>query len=329
MSRRVEHSNEKRALVIDSVIHKGKSQAETARNLSVPKSTVSDIIKAYHDEGRSSKASKGGSKTQILSDVVKGEILQLINDDCTITLQSIVEKLNLAVHRSTLWRWLKALNITFKMTRSIPKSRNSHDVKVERERYANWYANLPLDTRYKNLVFIDESPFSLHLLRSHGRSLAGTTPNSVVQNSRGRNVTMILAVNALNVISCEAILGSVNHVIFQEFLNKLKNILGEGNFIIVMDNVRFHHTNAEFYDNYPYEVHYLPRYSPFLNPCEEVFSQIKSNVRRNGPLLGTNDLLERMELSSQSVTESNLKSYFQHAETFLGSCHTFQDIGRE
>ena len=329
MPNRTEHSNEKRALVIQFVIEEGKSQAETSRQLKIPRSTVSDIIRAYYCDGRIIKSKTGGSRNVLLTEDLKTMLLQLIHDDCTITLQSMIEKLNLSVNRSTVWRWLKILNISFKMTRQVPKSRNCQGVKVERERYANWYTSLPLNVRYRNLVFIDESPFSLHLLRSHGRSIVGTTPNPVVQNSRGRNVTMIVAVNALNIIHCEAIMENVNHPIFQNFLQKLEVILGDEDFVIVMDNVRFHHTNQDFYDSYPYEIHYLPRYSPFLNPCEEVFSQIKSNVRKDGPILGSNDLLERMESASLSVTESHLKNYFQHSEEFLGRCHTFQDIGRE
>ena len=278
MPGRIEHSNEKWEMVIDAIFFKGKSQAQAARDLNIPKSTVNNIVKAYNQNERTSKLKKGGSRNTTLTDNLKERLLKLIDDDCTITLQSMIEKLNLSVHRSTVWRWLKALNISFKMTRSIPEKRNCSEVKLERICYADWYQAIHMDLRYKNLVFIDESPFSLHMLRSHGRSLVGTTPNPVVENSRGRNVTMILAISAISVVSCEAVLGGVNHVIFQDFLTKLKDILGDGEYIILMDNVKFHHSNKEFYDDYPYEIHYLPRYSPFLNPCEEVFSQIKSNV---------------------------------------------------
>lgn len=322
------HSNDMRETVIDLVVNQGKKQSQVSKDLRIPKSTLYGIIKDYRLTEKINKSQKGGSRNITLTQDVKSSLIALINDDCTITLQSMIDKLNLTVHPSTIWRWLKAMNMTFKIARSIPQSRNCDSVKMERKMYAEWYINIAIDRRYNNIIFVDESPFTLHMLRNHGRALRGQTPNPVVTNSRGDNITMILAVSATNVVHCEAIFTNVNHIIFQEFLSKLEQILGDGDYTIVMDNVRFHHSNSEFYDEYDYEIHYLPRYSPFLNPCEEVFSQIKSNVRRNGPLMGRNDLLARMEEASNSVSAEHLKNYFQHAETFLGKCHALLDVER-
>jgi hypothetical protein len=84
-----------------------------------------------------------------------------------------------------------------------------------------------------------------------------------------------------------------------------------------MDNARFHHSNDEFYDNYPYEIKYLPRYLPFLNPCEEVFYKIKCCVRGASSPLGQNELIQRMLRGSESVTDEDLSHYFQHSEQFF------------
>ena len=104
---------------------------------------------------------------------------------------------------------------------------------------------------------------------------------------------MILAINCINIISSEAIIGrGVNGDIFKSFLRNLVNILGsESEYTIVMDNVRFHHVCDEFADNYSYNIKFLPRYSPFLNPCEEVFSKLKNCIRREGRMNGRDDLL--------------------------------------
>ena len=176
---------------------------------------------------------------------------------------------------------------------------------------------------------MDESPFNLHMLRTHGRALRGVTPNPIVQNSRGPNITMILAVSGKGVVHCEANFRSVNTDTFQEYLKRIHTIVGHGDSIIVMDNVRFHHANQEFYDNFALEVHYLPTYSPFLNPCEEVFSCIKARIRRDGPLNGRSDLIERMVQASNSITEEEATKFFQHSESFIGKCHRMEDITRD
>ncbi|KII68600.1 hypothetical protein RF11_06858 [Thelohanellus kitauei] len=130
-----------------------------------------------------------------------------------------------------------------------------------------------------NIIYIDESPFNLQMFKSHGWTLVGETPNPVIPTSRGPNVSMILALNSVNVIRCEALVGrGVNFSIFNEFLTKIRETPGtEQIYTIVMENVRYHHSNLEFYDDYPYEIKYLPRYSPFLNPYEEAFNLIKKS----------------------------------------------------
>lgn len=329
MSKRVEHTNQIREIAVKLVCDEGKSQTEVSNLLKIPRSTLSDIIKKYKEKGTFKKDKKGGVRGQKFTETVKERLHEIIEDNCTITIEGIIDKLEINVCQSTIWKWLKKIRISYKMTRPIPKSRNCIEVKAERVDYANWYTNIPISIRYRNLIFVDESPFTLHMIRSHGRSRVGTTPNPILTNSRGRNISMILAINSINVILCEAIECNVDGDIFQQFLKKIYEILGDDNFIIVMDNVRFHHSNPEFYDEYDYEIRYLPRYSPFLNPCEEVFSKIKSLVRKDGPLNGTIDLKERMQIASNSITENDLKGYFQHCESFLGKCHTNQDIGRE
>ncbi|KII67589.1 hypothetical protein RF11_14323 [Thelohanellus kitauei] len=64
-------------------------------------------------------------------------------------------------------------------------------------------------------------------------------------------------------------------------------------------------------------VRYLPPYSPFLNSCEEVFSQMKKSVPRNGPLSGNNDFTQRMVSSCMEITTDNLQRYFLDAESFF------------
>ena len=251
------HNDKMRRVAIELVIDKGKSQAEVSKNLNIPRSTLNDMIKRYRIHNDYEKGQREVARRIVLNDEIKSNLLQLIQDNCTVTLGSMIEKLNLQVSQSTVWRWLKSLGISFKMTRPVPQSRNSIPVKLERGNYATWYTNLPIDRRYGKVIFIDESPFSLRLLRAHGRSLVGTTPNPVVQNNRGPNITMILAVSAISLVHCEAIIDGVNTAIFQQFLSKVHEVLGGEDFIIVMDNVKFHHSNLAFYDQYRCQVMFL------------------------------------------------------------------------
>ncbi|KII73497.1 hypothetical protein RF11_00090 [Thelohanellus kitauei] len=301
-------SEDLRRLVIKMVIEERKSQKEVSNTLKIKIPTVYWIVKTYRDKGT----------VIALTDDMKQRLMETINDDSTICIDGIIEKLHLSVHTFTVWRWLQKINYTWKLTRPIQLKRKDPDT-----------VNPP--QRYSNTIYLDECPFNLHTIQSHAWGKKGKTTNPVLSKDIGQNITMILAINCRNIISSEAIVSTgVNSVIFKEFLNKLVTILGrEGQYTIVMDNVRFHHSDPDFYDSYPYQIKLLPRYSPFLNPYEEWFSQIKSIVRRDGAVQGTNDLISRMTEECGRVTQESLANYINHCEQFFQPCLNEEDIGRE
>ncbi|KII63768.1 hypothetical protein RF11_15002 [Thelohanellus kitauei] len=118
---------------------------------------------------------------------------------------------------------------------------------------------------------------------------------------------MILAINCRNIISSEAIISTGdNSVIFKEFLNRLATILGhEGHYTIVMDNVRFHHSDPDFYDSYPYQIKWLPSSA------------------------GTNDDISRMMEECGRIMQETCPNYIHHFEQFFRPCLNEEDIGRE
>lgn len=320
-----------RNIIIKLVVNEGKKKIETSRLLNIPESTIRRIVNNYIDHGKIEANKRGGYKPSKLTENIKNTLVSLINDDNLYTVSDLIDKIEVDVSVSTVWRWLKKLNFSWKLVRPINPMRNNPAVKLERMEYANWMMAIPFYQRYRNIIFIDESPFNLQMIRSHAWQKVGVTPNPMIPVSKGPNITMILAINCVNIVHSEAIVGvGVNSELFCTFLNSLKNVLGtDESYTIVMDNVKFHHSNQEFFDDYPYEVKYLPRYSPFLNPCEETFSHIKCNVRRNATLHGTNDLIQRMRDSCSLVTSTYLSNFVQHCESFFPKCLTQEDIGRE
>ncbi|KII64240.1 hypothetical protein RF11_02597 [Thelohanellus kitauei] len=207
--------------------------------------------------------------------------------------ETTVEKLGLDVSPSTMWRLLTSLNFTWKITRPVYSRKNDIDVKEERVSYVNWYEIILVNSRNRNLIFIGENPFDLHMIPSHLYEKKGETQNPVLAASKGPNVTVMLAVNGLNIVISEAIMrGEVNAETFKTFI-----------FTLIMDDVPFHRSVRDIVpDDYPFDIKYLPKYSPFLNPCEEVFSQIKYGVRRCRNVEGAGDLSQRMRASCSLVT---------------------------
>ncbi|KII66774.1 hypothetical protein RF11_15240 [Thelohanellus kitauei] len=140
---------------------------------------------------------------------------------------------------------------------------------------------------------------------------------------------MILAMNSLNIVHCEAITSPVNGDVFKEFMNQVITTLGNTEkFTFVMDNVNFHHME-NLIEGTIHDIRFLPPYSPFLNPSEEVFSQLKSYVRRDTAPLGTDDMIKRMRDACGRVTSEHLTNYIGHAESHFEDCLLLNDINRQ
>ncbi|KII62963.1 hypothetical protein RF11_12168 [Thelohanellus kitauei] len=111
------------------------------------------------------------------------------------------------------------------------------------------------------------SPFHLHMMKSQVWTPFGQAPKPVVVGSKLPNSTKIIAINTHNIVYPEGI------------YSWCENYLGKSLITILMDNVPIHHASQEFYDSYPYQIKYIPAYSPFPNLCEEVFQRpLRGNI---------------------------------------------------
>ncbi|MGL6145463.1 MAG: IS630 family transposase [Macrococcoides caseolyticum] len=321
-------SQDMRDLVIRLVINQGKSQRDAARITGIPRTTIQHIVLRYENTYLTTAGSRGGNTRGIFNQTIETQIRSLINDYETTTIEEIKTRLQVTANNSTVWRWVKKLGFTYKLTRPIYERRNDVDVKNQRIQYIRWYTGNTPSFRYRNIIYIDESPFNIHMFRSHSWAMRGVTPNPIIR-PRQRNVTMILAINGANIIHCEAITTSVNGELFQEFMRTVMRILGnEEQYIFVMDNVNFHH-RPDLINSSNFSIRYLPPYSPFLNPCEEVFSYLKSHVRREAVPRGNDDLINRMREACEMVPNINLSNYYSHCESFFEACLRSDDIGRD
>lgn len=83
--------------------------------------------------------------------------------------------------------------------------------------------------------------------------------------------------------------------------------------VIAMDNFKFHHSREvqEAIARNKNRLLYLPRYSPQLNPIEQVFSSIKQCLRALKPHpKTTNELKERLTTVISDYQQQDLQNYF-------------------
>jgi transposase len=131
-------------------------------------------------------------------------------------------------------------------------------------------------------VAVDETGFSLNVRPTHGYSLRGTRLNIAFKPSRTDriHVSVVAAIDENGNMRYKPIEGHYSRDTFTEFLQSLQYPTGT---VLLMDNVRFHHSQCvkDLAENRGWHLLYTPPYSPRFNPIEKFFSCVKSRFRKH------------------------------------------------
>jgi len=280
-------SNEKRGLILHAINTIGMSVTSVALHYNVPRSTVSSIKRVYEIEnGRTIKKTNRGKRTPILSEDQKLIVRQWVDNNCLLTLPQIrrefERQFGQTVSNSTLSRALRAFHYTIKVTSVVAERASSDAVIQARARYAEDY--LRNMSRRESMFFVDETGFSCSMRTRFGRARRGDRAVVHVPAIKSKNFSICAVYNIAAMFSFTAQQRPFNT---ESFLNYMQSILAKfrehniNNAIIVMDNVAFHHSQivCALVEEAGHQMKFLPPYSPFLNPIENVFNQWKNTVK--------------------------------------------------
>ena len=177
------------------------------------------------------------------------------------------------------------------------------------------FRELESTTRHDNIVFVDEVGFAVVTRPKRGRSPVGQSAYCYVNAARSRNISVAAAINKNGIIYSKIHESALNGETFKMFLVELKNACVEKgvlNPVFVMDNARIHHYNGlnQTLIDERIEIRYLPPYSPFLNPIENVFSVWKNLVIRK-KCQNEVDLKDAIESCFSDITYEHCDGFYR------------------
>jgi transposase len=135
------------------------------------------------------------------------------------------------------------------------------------------------------LVFIDETWAKTNMTRRHGRSPRGERLIAKVPQGRWRTLTFLAALRCDRITAPCVIDGPINGASFRAYVEQfLLPTLSPGD-IVVMDNLGSHKGQVvrQLIRSAGAKLFFLPRYSPDLNPIEQVFAKLKTLLRKTDP----------------------------------------------
>ena len=201
-----------------------------------------------------------------------------------------------------VWRFFRHEGITLKKSLHVKKSLHASEqdrADIARRR-ARWKTHQGrLDPR--RLVFLDETWAKTNMTRRHGRCRRGARLVAKVPHGRWRTLTFLAALRHDRITAPCVLDGPINGASFHAYVEQfLVPTLSPGD-IVVMDNLGSHKGKAvrRLIRSAGAKLFFLPRYSPDLNPIEQVFAKLKTLLRKTDPRTieatwrGIGDLLDR------------------------------------
>ena len=131
-------------------------------------------------------------------------------------------------------------------------------------------------------MFIDETAVSTNLVRLRGRAPRGERLIGHAPMGTWETLTFVAGLRHNKMVAPMVIKGAMNGEVFLAYVEQcLVPTLRRGD-IVVMDNLRAHKVPGVggAIEKARATVRYLPKYSPDLNPIEQLFAKFKAWLRK-------------------------------------------------
>jgi transposase len=234
------------------------------------------------------------------------------------------DEFGLRVHKSTIDRAIDDFNYTLKRTLSIPERRNDPKKLGNQVFICILFPPFSLRAGWWQYLFLDEVGFNVSMRRKRGRSLSGERATMTVSTIRSRNISVCCAMSKSGAFFYKKQDKAFNTESFSlfldDFLAKIE-LEGVSNAILVLDNVPFHRTQVirEKVEGRSCRLMFLPPYSPFLNPIENMFSQWKDGVKSGCPR-SEEELLFLIDSGFLNISQEDCRGYYMNMFRYFPRC---------
>lgn len=152
------------------------------------------------------------------------------------------------------------------------------------------------------------------MVRHSGRSPRGERLVASVPHGHWKTLTFIAALRVSGLTAPYVIDGAMDGATFMAYVEQVLVPTLRMRDIVFMDNVRTHKVAGvrEAIEAAGAELRFLPAYSPDLNPIENAYAKIKSDLRK-GAARTVHALWKLVGRSVKAIAPSECAGYFRHA----------------
>jgi len=265
-----------------AVVASGRPCRAVAAQFGVSVASVVKWSQRWRATGSAAAKPMGGRRPLRLAGE-RAWLLARIAEKPDLTLRAVVAELaerGTPASYGAVWRFLAREGISFKKNLHASEQARA-DIARRRARWKMHQGRL--DPR--RLVFLDETWAKTNMTRRYGRCSRGARLVAKVPHGRWRTVTFLAALRHDRIAAPCVLDGPINGTSFCAYIEQfLVPSLSPGD-IVIMDNLGSHKGKAvrRLIRSAGAKLFFLPRYSPDLNPIEQVFAKLKTLLRKTDP----------------------------------------------
>lgn len=300
----------------------GYSRSRIAENLGVDQSTVSRTLTLFSTTGQVSKKPYPKDKAfRKLTTPAQLHILNTVIAKPGIYLheiqQELLDVLQFSVDISTICRFLHSNGFT---------RQKLHLIAVQRDEFLRQQYILDVSIyQPEMLVFLDETGADQrNVLRRYGYSMRGIPLRKHSLLVRGERVSGLAFMSIEGLLDVSIVKGTTDGDVFYDFVQKylLPQLLPFNGInphsVVIMDNCSVHHIQetVSMIEEVGAIVQFLPPYSPDFNPIEEMFSKVKSEIKRLEYTMESNDIELITMTAFASITAQECEGWISHCNIY-------------
>jgi transposase len=273
------YSMDLRERVVAAVKTGGLSCNRAAKQFGIGISTAINWVRRQRETGSVAPGQMGGHKPKKIAGEHRDWLLQRTKEG-DFTLRGLVAELaerGLKVDYRSVWEFVHAEKLSFKKS-LVAGERDRPDVARRRAQWTKYQDRVEPE----RLVFIDETWTKTNMASLRGWAPRGKRLVAKVPHRRWKTTTFVAALRLDRIDAPWLLEGPIDGESFRTYVARvLVPTLRKGD-IVIMDNLGSHKGRAvrDLIRSAGGKLFFLPKYSPDLNPIEQVFAKLKHLLRQ-------------------------------------------------
>ena len=259
------------------------SRRAAARRYEISKSVAIKWLERVERDGSRAPVGHGGHRASKL--MPHREFLEAARSEKSdITLQALCDRLlserGVKADTSMMSRFFRRIGVTLKKKTLVAREQDRPDISRHRRRWRA-YQGL-IDPR--RLVFLDETWTKTNMTRLRGWAPKGERLVDKVPHGRWKTATFLAALRNDRIEAPCLFDGPINGERFRAYVEQFLTPTLKPGDVVILDNLGSHKGKAvrRAIRDVGARLVFLPKYSPDLNPIEQVFAKFKTLLRKVG-----------------------------------------------